>query len=63
VFAGSFRLTGRLQRREPELSRALLNILTRLLGADEGLAPRARRDIAAAVDAGRFDVMSTSRSR
>ena len=56
VFASSFRLTGRLQRREPELSRVLLNNLPRLLSADDGLAPRARRDIAAAVDAGRFDV-------
>jgi AcrR family transcriptional regulator len=51
VFAGSFR-----HRREPELSRVLLNNLPRLLSADDGLAPRVRRDIAAAVDAGRFDV-------
>jgi AcrR family transcriptional regulator len=56
VFASSFRLTGRLHRREPELSRVLLNNLPRLLSADDGLAPRVRRDIAAAVDAGRFDV-------
>ena len=56
VFACSFRLTGRLYRREPELSRVLLNNVLRLLGADTGLAPRVRRDIAAAVDAGRFDV-------
>ncbi len=56
VFASSFRLTGRLHRREPELSRVLLNNVLRLLSADDGLAPRARRDIAAAVDAGRFDV-------
>ena len=56
VFACSFRLTGRLHRREPELSRVLLNNVLRLLSADNGLAPRARRDIAAAVDAGRFDV-------
>ncbi len=56
VFASSFRLTGRLHRREPDVSRVLLNNLARLLGADDGLAPRARRDIAAAVDAGRFDV-------
>ena len=56
VFACSFRLTGRLYRREPELSRVLLNNILRLLSADSGLAPRARRDIAAAVDAGRFDV-------
>ena len=56
VFACSFRLTGRLHRREPELSRVLLNNVLRLLNADNGLAPRVRRDIAAAVDAGRFDV-------
>jgi AcrR family transcriptional regulator len=56
VFACSFRLTGRLNRREPELSRVLLNNALRLLSADNGLAPRARRDIAAAMDAGRFDV-------
>ena len=56
VFASSFRLTGRLHRREPELSRVLLSNALRLLSADNGLAPRARRDIAAAVDAGRFDV-------
>jgi AcrR family transcriptional regulator len=56
VFACSFRLTGRLYRREPELSRVLLNNVLRLLSADNGLAPRARRDIAAAVDVGQFDV-------
>jgi AcrR family transcriptional regulator len=56
VFACSFRLTGRLHRREPELSRVLLNNALRLLSADNGLAPRVRRDIAAAMDAGRFDV-------
>jgi AcrR family transcriptional regulator len=56
VFAASFRLTGRLHRTEPELSRVLLSNALRLLSADNGLAPRARRDIAAAVDAGRFDV-------
>ena len=56
VFASSFRLTGRLHRREPELSRVLLNNVLRLLSADNGLAPRARRDIAAGVEAGHFDV-------
>ena len=56
VFACSFRLTGRLQRAEPELSRVFLNNVLRLLGADSGLAPRVRRDIKAAVDAGRFVV-------
>jgi AcrR family transcriptional regulator len=56
VFATSFRLAGRLHRREPELSRVLLNNALRLLGAEDGLAPRARRDIQAGVDAGRFQV-------
>src|SRR6476469_5949844 len=56
VFACSFRLTGRLQRREPELSRVFLNNVLRLLGADNGLAPRARRDIKAAMDAGSFQI-------
>ena len=56
VFACSFRLTGRLNRWEPELSRVFLNNALRLLSADRGLAPRARRDIKAAVDAGRFDI-------
>ena len=56
MFACSFRLTGRLHRREPELSRVLLNNVLRLLSADNGLAPRARRDIEAAAEAGRFDV-------
>lgn len=56
VFATSFRLAGRLHRREPELSRVLLNNALRLLSAKDGLAPRARRDIQAAVDAGRFRV-------
>jgi AcrR family transcriptional regulator len=56
VFATSFRLAGRLHRREPELSRVLLNNALRLLSTDDGLAPRARRDIQAGVDAGRFKV-------
>lgn len=56
VFASSFRLTGRLHRREPELSRVLLNNVLRLLDAEDGLAPRVRRDITAAVAAGQFDV-------
>jgi AcrR family transcriptional regulator len=56
VFACSYRLTGRLQRREPELSQVLLNNALRLLSAPNGLAPRARRDIDAATKAGRFEV-------
>ena len=54
VFAVSFRLTGRLHRRQPELSRVLLGNVLRLLSADTGLAPRARRDLRAGQEAGRF---------
>jgi AcrR family transcriptional regulator len=56
VFAASFRLTGRLHRREPELSRVLLVNALRLMSAPNGLAPRARRDIEAAARAGRFQI-------
>ncbi|MVU77252.1 TetR family transcriptional regulator [Nocardia sp. ET3-3] len=56
VFAQSFRLTGRLHRRHPTLSKVLLNDGLRLANSDRGLAPRARRDIEAAVKAGRFDI-------
>jgi len=54
VFAQSFRLTGRLHRRHPELSRVLLHNGLALARSGQGLARRARRDIEAAVRAGRF---------
>ncbi|MFC7447863.1 TetR/AcrR family transcriptional regulator [Rhodococcus daqingensis] len=56
TFARSFRLTGRLFRRAPELSRVLLNNSPALITANRGLAPRALRDIEAATAAGRFTV-------
>jgi AcrR family transcriptional regulator len=56
VFAQGFRLTGRLHRRHPELSKVLLHNGLALMGSDTGLAPRARRDIEAAARAGRFTV-------
>ncbi|MFE5286024.1 TetR/AcrR family transcriptional regulator [Nocardia sp. NPDC056611] len=56
VFAQSFRLTGRLHRMSPTLSKVLLNDGLSLATSDKGLAPRARRDIEEAVKAGRFDV-------
>ncbi|MGN0065714.1 MAG: TetR/AcrR family transcriptional regulator, partial [Nocardioides sp.] len=56
VFAASFRLTGRLQRRMPEQVRVLLHTGVSILVRDEGLAPRARRDLANGVAAGRFDL-------
>jgi AcrR family transcriptional regulator len=56
VFAQSFRLTGRLHRRLPELSKVLLHNGFELTRSGRGLAPRARRDIEAALAAGRFTV-------
>jgi len=56
VFAQGFRLTGRLHRRHPELSKVLLHYGLELATSETGLAPRARRDIEAAVRAGRFTV-------
>jgi AcrR family transcriptional regulator len=56
VFAQSFRLTGRLHRRSPELSKVLLSNGLPLADSDSGLASRARRDIVAGVRAGRFTV-------
>ncbi|MVU80665.1 TetR family transcriptional regulator [Nocardia sp. ET3-3] len=57
VFAVSFRMTGRLQRRMPELVRVILHSGMSILLREEGLAPRARRDILAAQEAGRFEPM------
>ncbi|MFE9323765.1 TetR/AcrR family transcriptional regulator [Nocardia sp. NPDC052278] len=56
IFAQSFRLTGRLHRKNPTLSKVLLNHGLALVSSTKGLAPRARRDIDAAVRAGRFQV-------
>jgi AcrR family transcriptional regulator len=55
-FAFSFRVCGRLFRQQPQGSRILLSIGLSLLSSDLGLAPRARRDIIAAADAGRFTI-------
>jgi len=57
VFAVSFRMTGRLQRQIPEMVRVVLNSGMSIMLRDEGLAPRARRDIIAAQEAGRFEPM------
>ena len=54
AFARSFRLTGRLHRRHPELSKVLLHNGLSLAGSEEGLAPRARRDLEMGFRAGRF---------
>lgn len=56
TFATSFRLTGRLFRQRPQESEILLASGMALLSSDRGLAPRALRDIKAAVAAGRFRV-------
>ncbi|MGV9799014.1 TetR/AcrR family transcriptional regulator [Mycobacterium sp. NPDC003449] len=56
VFARSFRLTGRLFRRRPQESQIMLASGLQLVASARGLAPRARRDIAAAALAGRFTV-------
>ncbi|MCP2288956.1 TetR/AcrR family transcriptional regulator [Nocardia amikacinitolerans] len=57
VFAVSFRMTGRLQRQIPEMVKVVLNSGMSIMLRDEGLAPRARRDIIAAQEAGRFEPM------
>lgn len=56
VFAQSFRLTGRLHRRQPDLSKVLLHYGFELTTSDHGLAPRARRGIEDAAREGRFTV-------
>lgn len=56
IFATSFRLTGRLLRQRPQESSILLANGMSLLLSDKGLAPRAMRDIEAAVAVGRFTV-------
>ena len=56
VFAQSFRLFGRFHRRNPDMSKVLLNSALAMAGSDRGLAPRALRDIQAGVDAGRFTI-------
>ncbi|MEV6217599.1 helix-turn-helix domain-containing protein [Nocardia sp. NPDC051833] len=58
VFAVSYRMTGRMQRQIPEMVRVLLHSGLSVLLRDEGLAPRARRDIVAAQEAGRFEPMN-----
>ena len=56
VFAQSFRLFGRFHRRNPDMSKVLLNSALAMAGSERGLAPRALRDIQAGVRAGRFTV-------
>lgn len=56
VFAQSLRLTGRLHRAAPELSKVLVNGGLGITLAEHGLAPRALRDIEAGIAADRFRV-------
>jgi hypothetical protein len=56
LFARSFRLTVRWLRRRPDEVRVLLNVGLGQLLSDRGLAPRARRDITAANQIGRFQI-------
>lgn len=56
VFAQSFRLTGRLHRLNPELSRVLLAHGPSLVTSDHGLAPRALRDLRRGNELGRFSI-------
>jgi AcrR family transcriptional regulator len=56
VFAQSFRLTGRLHRRTPQLSQVLLRRGVELITAGRGLAPRVIRDLQAGIDSGRFTI-------
>lgn len=54
VFATSMRLTGRLIRTRPRMARVLMSGKGALLSASYGHAAHARRDIEAAIAAGRF---------
>ncbi len=56
VFARSFRLTGRLHRLAPDLSRVLLANGAAVANSSRGLAPRALRDIEAGMASGRFTI-------
>ena len=62
LFARSFRLTGRLHRLEPQLSRVLLTQGHVLSKSPDGMGPRARRDIRAAQEAGRFREVDVDRA-
>lgn len=56
VFAQGFRLTGRMHRLEPQLSKVVISYGFEGVNAQAGMARYARRDIEAAVGAGRFKV-------
>ena len=62
IFAAGYRLTGRFFRRRPQESRILLANWGTLLTSDRGLAPRALRDIKAAIAARRFEIDDPERA-
>lgn len=56
VFARSFRLTGRIHRIEPQLSRVILSRGLSMITSEYGLGPRALRDIMRGCETGRFTI-------
>jgi len=56
VFARSFRLTGRIHRVEPQLSRVILSRGMSMISSEHGLGPRALRDISRGCETGRFTI-------
>lgn len=56
AFAANYRLSGRLFRYRPQEAALLLAHGDSLILSERGLSPRARRDIAAAIDEGRFTI-------
>nr|WP_067899168.1 TetR/AcrR family transcriptional regulator [Nocardia vaccinii] len=56
AFTQSYRMTGRLYRRDREFTLVLLQRGTQVLGSNHGVVPRATRDLRAAIEAGRFGV-------
>lgn len=56
IFARSFRLTGRLHRQVPELSRVLLSNSSAVANSQHGMAPRVLRDLEQGMSSGRFTV-------
>lgn len=56
AFAANYRLSGRLFRYRPQEAALLLAHGDSLILSDRGLSPRALRDIAAAIDRGRFTI-------
>lgn len=62
IFAMSFRMTGRLQRANPELVRVLLHSGTSVLTREGGLRSRAMDDLDVGIERGRFGTDDTELS-